>query len=125
MKPSYDFTVVATPAIPEKWTYRKAIVGAPAVDREKQPELYAFSTQTVVDVEVSFADCDDGVNVEWKVQLKPSASTRASVPYTVKYGYIDKQVLERQGPHRYDMAQQMALQSMSEVFSWREERVQH
>ncbi len=117
--------MVATPAIPERWTYTKQILGAPVVDREKQPELYAFSTQSVVDVEVSFADCDDGANVEWKVQLKPSVSTQADVPYTVKFGYIDRQVLERQGSHRYDMAQQMALQSMSEVFPWREERVQH
>lgn len=126
MLPSYVFQAYATPAVPAQYTYRRQMMFRikPVVDYSAAADE-TFEWQYVVDVEVLFGDCDDGATVEWKVQLKPNSKTAATGPYTFKYGYINRQSLEAQGPRRYDMALSIAQQSLSEAFPWREERVQH
>lgn len=130
MRPSYVFQVPANAAMPSQYVYKKPkpfkFTGDPLQDA---PAQWAMARglwhDELVDVEVVFGECDDGINVEWKVRLLPCPCTAAKVPYTVRFGYIDRGILERQGPRRFDMALQMASQAVAEVFPWREERVEH
>ena len=124
MVTSYVFQAAANPSMPKDWVYTRPRLPA-STDAATRilVERHSMAGESMVDVEVTFGELDDGINVEWKVSLRPSCFTKAKTSYTVGHGYMLKEVLLRSS--QYDVARQTASINVSEAFQWREQHVKH
>jgi hypothetical protein len=114
--------------MPSPFVYRKPrpfkFTGDPLQDAPAQEQAkWGEWTDRLVDVEVVFTELDDGVHVEWRVQLKPNCYTAAKHAQLVAFGHMDRLVLASADAHA--VAKNFATRSIVEAFPWREERVYH